>query len=284
MNLANLLAHRFPQVRHELHARDCMLYALGLGLGHRFEDASELQFCYEDGLRVFPSMVNVIAHPGLWVKEPALQIDWIRLLHAEQRFAVHRPLRPDARYVGSYRVEDVVDRGTGRGALLYVRKELREDASTEVVASVSSVYLLRGDGGCGSTRNEPRPRVTVPTRAPDSVLRQVIPSQAALVYRLSGDYNPIHASPEAARKAGFEHPILQGLCTLGFATHAVIQMCGEDHPERLQSLGARFTAPVHPGETLETSMWRDGPSLHFQTRVPQRNVIALDSGEARWAA
>lgn len=284
MKLEKLLSHPFATIKHELVAKDCMLYALGLGVGSRFESPEELQFCYEDGLRVFPAMVNVIAHPGLWVKDAALDIDWVRLLHVEQQFELHRPLQAGATYVGSYRITDVVDRGTERGALVYLSKELRQEGCSDLSAEVSSVYLLRGDGGCGGTRVDSPPRTPMPSRAPDQAVRQAVLPQAALIYRLSGDYNPIHAAPEIARKAGLPRPILQGLCTLGMVTHAVLQACDEEMPERLQLMGARFTAPVYPGETLDTSLWREGADLRFRTRCLERDAVVLDDGRARWAS
>jgi len=278
MNLEKLLAREFPQIEHTLSARDAMLYALGIGVGARPEAPADLQFCYEDGLRVFPSIVNVLAHPGAWVKDPAIEIDWVKLLHGEQSFTVHRPLQAGCTYVGSYRIDNVLDKGPGKGALLYMTKELREQGQSEVVASVSSTYFLRGDGGGGGTITQAPALAAVPDRAPDVTVSLPILPQAALIYRLSGDYNPIHADPAVARKAGFERPILQGLCSLGVATRAVLQACCNDDPVALKSLSLRFTAPVYPGETLVTEVWRDGAQAHFRARVAERDVVALNNG------
>lgn len=278
MNLEKLLTREFPPIEHTLSARDAMLYALGIGVGARAEAPADLQFCYEDGLKVFPSIVNVLAHPGAWVKDPAIEMDWVKLLHGEQSFTVHRPLQAGATYVGSYRIDNVLDKGPGKGALLYMTKELREQGQNAVVASVSSTYFLRGDGGCGGTITQAPALAAPPDRAPDVTVSLPILPQAALIYRLSGDYNPIHADPAVARKAGFERPILQGLCSLGVATRAVLQACCEDDPARLRSLSLRFTAPVYPGETLITEVWRDGVQAHFRARVAERDVVALNNG------
>ena len=223
MNLEKILAHKFTPIEHALVARDCMLYAAGIGVGTRPEDPRDLQFVYEQGLEVFPSFVNVIAHPGGWLQDPALDVDWVRLLHGEQAFDIHRPLEAGKTYIGTFRITDVVDKGAGKGALLFMCKELREQGHDDVVSTVTSTYFLRGDGGCGGTTHDAPAPHALPDRAPDG--QCVLPTlpQAALIYRLSGDYNPIHADPVIARKAGFERPILHGLCTLGVATRAVLQ-------------------------------------------------------------
>jgi len=280
MNLEKVLAKQFPAIEHKAVPRDCMLYALGVGVGARADTTSDLQFCYEEGLKVFPAMVNVIAHPGAWVKEPELGIDWVKILHGEQSFALHRFLQPGRTYVGSYRVRDVIDKGPGKGALLYLEKQLREQGNDEVVSTVTSTYFLRGDGGCGGTTAEAPPVHPIPERAPDASLSLSTLPQAGLIYRLSGDYNPIHADPAIARKAGFERPILHGLCTMGVATRAILQACCHDQPVQLQSVSLRFSAPVYPGETIVTDFWRDGAVVSFRARVAERDVVVLNNGRA----
>ncbi|QIL74022.1 3-alpha,7-alpha,12-alpha-trihydroxy-5-beta-cholest-24-enoyl-CoA hydratase (plasmid) [Diaphorobacter sp. HDW4B] len=280
MNLEKVLAHQFKPIIHPLNERDCMLYAAGIGVGARPEDASDLQFLYEQNLKVFPSFVNVIAHPGGWVQAPELEVDWVKLLHGEQSFEMHQPLQAGKTYVGHFRVTDVLDKGPGKGCLLYMRKELREQESNELVSTVDAVYFLRGDGGSGGTvQNVPAPHA-LPERAPDGqVLLTTLP-QAALIYRLSGDYNPIHADPALARKAGFERPILHGLCSLGVATRAILQAACDDQPERLKSLKLRFSSPVYPGETIATEYWKDGNVVSFRARAVERDVVVLNNGRA----
>lgn len=280
MKLDKLLSKQFTPLDHALTARDCMLYALGIGVGLRPELPADLQFCYEAGLKVFPSIVNVISHPGGWVREPELEIDWIKLLHGEQAFEIRTPLQPGKTYVGSYQIDNVIDKGAGKGALLYMTKTLRESGRDDVVATVTSTYFLRGDGGCGGTTTQAPVLPAVPERAPDLSVSLPILPQAALIYRLSGDYNPIHADPVLARKAGFDRPILHGLCTLGIATRAIVQTCCEDQADRLKSLALRFTSPLYPGETLVTDVWRDGKDVSFRARVAERDVVVLNNGRA----
>ncbi len=278
MKLEKILIHPFKPIEHTLSARDCMLYAAGIGVGSRPLDEADLQYLYEQDLRVFPAFVNVVAHPGGWIQAPELEVDWVRLLHGEQSFEMHAPLQAGKTYVGTFRVTDVLDKGEGRGALVFLRKELREASSGALVSTVTSTYVLRGDGGCGGTTTQAPAPHALPERAPDG--RCVLPTlpQAALIYRLSGDYNPIHADPVLARRAGFERPILHGLCSLGVATRAILQAVCDDRPERLVSLRLRFSAPVYPGETVATDYWVDGDCVSFRSLVLERDTVVLNNG------
>jgi acyl dehydratase len=280
MNLEKVLKRQFPLIEHSISPRDCMLYALGIGVGSDPKDQSDLQYAYEENLKVFPAMTNVISHPGAWVKEPELEIDWMKILHGEQSFEIHRPLEAGKTYVGSYKVNSVIDKGPGKGALLYLEKQLREKGQDEVVSTVTSTYVLRGDGGCGGTTHDAKGVHPLPDRPPD--FECVLPTlpQAALIYRLSGDYNPIHAHPELARKAGFERPILHGLCTFGVATRAILHACCDDRPELLRSMQLRFSSPVYPGETIRTEIWRDDSRISFRSRSLERDVVVLNNGRA----
>lgn len=284
MNLEKLLEFRFPQLEFTATPRDAMLYALGIGVGDRPEDAGDLQYVYERGLKLVPSYVNVICHPGGWVLDPTLEINWVKLLHGEQSFEIHQPLEAGKTYTGNFRITGVLDKGSAKGALLMMRKELRDKDSGALVSTVDATYFLRGDGGCGGTLTEaPQPHA-IPERAADATVTLTTLPRAALIYRLSGDYNPIHADPELARKAGFERPILHGLCSLGVVTRAILQSCCDDNPDALRSLGLRFTSPVYPGETLATEIWRDGDEISFRTRAVERDVIVLNNGRAVVAA
>jgi len=280
VNLDKVLSKAFAAIEHLTVQRDCMLFALGIGIGSRADTPADLQFCYEDGLKVFPAMVNVIAHPGAWLKEPQLGIDWVKILHGEQSFTIHQPLQPGKTYVGHHRVLSVIDKGVGKGAMLYLEKQLREQGSDEAVSTVTSTYVLRGDGGCGSTTAETPAVHAIPERAPDSRLSLPTLAQAGLIYRLSGDYNPIHADPVIARKAGFERPVLHGLCTMGVAARALLQAYGDVRPERLRYMSLRFSAPVFAVATLVTECWRDSALVSFRARVAERNVVVLNNGRA----
>lgn len=280
MNLDKVLRRQFTPIEHTVTPRDCMLYALGIGVGDRPEDPRDLQFVYEKGLKFFPSLVNVLAHPGGWIQDPELSVDWVKLLHGEQSFTMDAVIEPGKTYVGTFQVLDVLDKGPGKGALLFLRKELRENGQAKVVSTVTSTYFLRGDGGCGGTTSIATAPHPIPDRALDLSCTLATLARAALIYRLSGDYNPIHADPALARKAGFERPILHGLCSLGVATRAILSACCHDEPERLKSLQLRFSSPVYPGETLITDLWKDGEVVSFRSRVAERDIVVLNNGRA----
>ena len=284
MNLEKILQHQFPEIEAQVTPNDAMLYALGIGIGDRPEDPRDLQYVYEKALKVFPSQVNVICHPGGWIQDPRFEVDWVRLLHGEQAFEIHQPLEPGKTYSGRYRVTGVLDKGTGKGALMFLRKELREKGEDTIVSFVTSTYFLRGDGGSGGTTTDAPVPHPIPERAADDSVTLTTLARAALIYRLSGDYNPIHADPELARKAGFERPILHGLCSLGVVTRAIVQGCCDDKSESLRSLQLRFSSPVYPGETLVTEIWRDGDVVSFRTKAAERNVVVLNNGRAVVAA
>ncbi|MES2481261.1 MAG: MaoC/PaaZ C-terminal domain-containing protein [Pseudomonadota bacterium] len=282
MNLEKLVKFPIPSIEATLTARDAMLYALGVGIGDRPEHPNDLQYLYEraEPFKVMPSLVNVICHPGGWIMAPELDVKWVKLLHGEQSFEMFKPLQPETRYVATNQVLGVMDKGADKGAMVFLRKQLREVASGDLVSNIDSTYVLRGDGGCGSTMKEaPVPHV-LPERAPDQSVSLDTLARSALIYRLSGDYNPIHADPGMARKAGFERPILHGLCSLGVATRAVMRAYCDDDALRLKSLSLRFSSPVYPGETLVTDLWRDGEVVSFRTRVAERNVVVLNNGRA----
>ncbi|WP_423459552.1 MaoC/PaaZ C-terminal domain-containing protein [Ottowia sp. VDI28] len=281
MNLEAIQQRQFAPVEHHLTRRDTMLYALGLGYGSDPLNAAQLKFVYEEGLQAVPSIVNVIAHPGFWAREPELGIDWLRLLHGEQSFQIHRPVPVEGLIRGEFRIDAVQDLGADKGAKVYQTKRLYDVQSGDLIATLGTVLFLRGDGGQGGFGDVPPQPEPLPERAPDlSASFPTLPQQA-LIYRLSGDYNPIHADPAAASKGGFPAPILHGLCSLGFATRAILQECAGNDPVRLKSLSLRFSKPVFPGETLAVEIFREGAGrFSFRCRVPERDVIVLDRGRA----
>jgi len=274
-----ILDWRFPPVRNAYAQRDVMLYALGLGLGFRPTDPAELRYVYEDGLEVFPTMPVVLGHPGPWMRDPATGIDFVRVLHAEQHLEIHRPLPTEGGTVAHNRVLDVIDKGPGKGVLIVMERLLHDEASGELLCTQRSVAIARGNGGAGGTGNlSPAPH-PLPGREPDGHVDIRTATQAALLYRLSGDYNPVHADPAVAARAGFSAPILHGLASFGVAARAVLQAF-DAAPGVLRSFGVRFSAPVYPGETIRTEFWRDADVVSFRSRVLERDAIVLNNGRA----
>ncbi|MEU8877127.1 MaoC/PaaZ C-terminal domain-containing protein [Streptomyces javensis] len=278
MDPHKLLRREFAPVRQRYTARDSRLYALSLGLGADPLDAHQLGYVYEEGRRAFPTLPNVLGYPGFWAREPDTGIDWRRLLHVEQSLTLYTPPAPEGDVVGRTRVTGVVDKGVNKGALLYQTRQILDAGDGRLLAEVGQVSLLRGDGGCGSTRDTAPPPHRMPHRAPDAVHDLPTLPQAALLYRLNGDPNPVHADPATARAAGFERPILHGLCTFGMAVHALLASALDWDDSRLHRLRVRFTAPVFPGETLRTESWTDGDVVSFRTTAIERGAVVLDAG------
>jgi acyl dehydratase len=175
------------------------------------------------------------------------------------------------------RVKAIVDKGRDKGALLYQERSIFDKASGALLATLDHVTFCRGDGGIGKSDPAPPPPPVVPDGTPDAVCDLPTLPQAALIYRLCADRNPLHAEPAVAKAAGFPRPILHGLCTYGVAGHAVLKtFCGYE-PARLTALSVRFSAPVFPGETIRTEMWRKNDTVLFRARVVERNVVVLNN-------
>ena len=275
-------------VRQAYTARDTMLYALGLGLGADPLDQRQLSHVYEKNLSALPTMAAVLGSPGFWMRErKELGIDAGKLVHGEQALVVHQPLPIAARVVGRTRVTRVVDKGEGKGALLHVEKQLLEDQSETLFATVQSVYFLRGDGGFSAAGRGGDAAAPAPPAMPESApeLTRDLPTRPdqALLYRLCGDMNPLHADPEIAARAGFARPVLQGLATWGMAGYGLVVACGDGVATRLARLSARFAAPVYPGETIRLECWRIAQDeTAFRARVLERDLVVLSHGRAHW--
>lgn len=257
--------------------RDTILYALGLGYGADPLDESELPFVYEGDLRCMPSYANVLCHPGFWAQRPEFGIDWVKILHAEQDYRIHKPLPPTGSIRGEYRVAGIEDKGEGRGALLHQEKELYDAGTGDHLATVRSTLFLRGNGGEGGFGRAMPAAAAVPERAPDKVIEISTLPRQALIYRLSGDWNPLHADPAIARKAGFEAPILHGLCTNGIAGRALLKGYCDNDTARLTSMFVRFSKPVMPGETIRVECFEEGDGLiRFRAIAKERDAVVLD--------
>jgi acyl dehydratase len=275
----------FADVEHSYRAKDTILYALGLGFGADPVDQDQLRFVYEDRLKALPTMATVLAYPGQFAKHPESGIDWKRVVHGEQGVVIHKPLPAAGTVVGRTVIEEIIDKGAGKGALLYSRRDVRDKETGDLLASLRSTSFLRGDGGFGGPSGPTRPVHALPERAPDLVCDIATLPQAALIYRLSGDYNPLHADPEIATVAGFPRPILHGLCTFGVAGHALLRMLCGYNPERLRRMEARFSAPVFPGETVRAEIWREGQGrAGFRCRVVARDAVVINNGLAEFGA
>jgi acyl dehydratase len=280
INYEKLLALKIPEVEQTYAAKDAILYALGIGLGHDPLNEDELAFVYDKNLKVLPTFAVVLGWPGFWARDLDTGIGWVKLVAGEQGLVLHRPLPASGTIVGRTRVTEVIDKGPGKGALVYSERIVTDKKSGEKIATVTQTTFCRGDGGFGGPPREAPPVHPIPDRAPDFVSDLSTRPEAALIYRLSGDPNPLHVDPAVAKAAGFPRPILHGLATFGIAGHAILKdSCGYD-PAKLTAISARYSAPVFPGETIRTEMWRDGNVVSFRARVAERDVIAINNGRA----
>jgi acyl dehydratase len=275
-----LLSLDIPQVVQTYTEKDAILYALGLGLGHDPLNPDELPFVYEKSIRLLPTFAVVLGWPGFWARDLDSGIDWVKLVAGEQGLKLHRPLAPRGTVVGKTRVTEIIDKGPGKGALVYSERVVVDKATGEPIATATQTTFCRGDGGFGGPARESPPVHAIPERAPDAVCDLPTRPETALIYRLSGDPNPLHVDPAVAKSAGFPRPILHGLATFGIAGHAILKsLCGYD-PATLSAIAGRFSSPVFPGETIRTEMWRDGAVVSFRARVVERDVAALNNGRA----
>ncbi len=260
--------------RQTLTARDTILYALGVG-------ARELPFVYEEGLKALPTIAVVMGYPGFIWRDPAMGVNWQRILHGEQSTILHAPLPVAGEIVGTTVIEALIDKGAAKGAIALVRRDIHDGAGQRL-ATVRSTTFLRGDGGFGgSADGAPVPHPT-PDRAPDTRVTLTTAPEQAMLYRLSGDTNPLHIDPAVARAAGFEAPILHGLATYGVVGRALLGAIAANDPARLNRIDARFSSPVYPGETIVTDIWDEGGGrFAFRARVAERDATVLTNGLAQ---
>jgi acyl dehydratase len=256
--------------------RETMLYALGVGMGADPMNEQELSFVYERNLKAMPTLASVVA----WGAGPGnMNINYLMVVDGERTITFHKPMPGSGNIVAESRVLGAWDKGTDKGAVITNETVIREKASGEKLVTLVGSTFARGDGGFGGpSEGQPAPH-EVPKRAPDkSVDIATLPGQA-LLYRLSGDRNPLHSDPEIAKRAGFPRPILHGMCTYGITCRAVLQTYAEYDPTRFKSHGARFSAPVFPGETISVDLWKDGNVVSFEARVKSRNVTVIKNGK-----
>ncbi len=264
-------------VRQTLTKRDTILYALGVG-------ADELAYVYEEGLSALPTMAVVMAYPGFLWQKPELGIDWKRVLHGEQFTELHVPLPVKAMLRSETKIEAIYDKGAAKGSIAHVVRRIIDEETNTLLATTTTNTFLRGNGGHGGSQGKPpAPHLVPDDRAPDEVITLTTTHNQAAVYRLSGDYNPLHIDPEVAKAAGFDRPILHGLCTYGVAGRALLKALCDNNPARLRRMDARFSSPVYPGETIATEIWHEGDGrAAFRSKVTERDVIVLTHGYAEF--
>ncbi|MCP4446878.1 MAG: SDR family NAD(P)-dependent oxidoreductase [Myxococcales bacterium] len=285
IDVDDALGYEFDPSTSSYDERDLALYALGVGAGEDPTDDKDLQLVYEmhgkgfkalPSYAVIPAVNEIITMAKEGESAPGLNFGIDKLLHGEQYTELIRPLPPHAKLTHKSSVKSIYDKG--KNALVtYETKSYDQDDSLMIVNELTAV--IRGAGGWGGDRGPKAPKNVAPSGKPDFVTEQHIGANQALLYRLSGDWNPLHVDPNMAKAFGFEKPILHGLCTFGHATRHVINACFPDaDPRYFKSINLRFADSVYPGETLITEMWKDGDNrVVFQCKVKGRGKVVISN-------
>ena len=257
--------------------RETMLYALGIGMGSDPLNMDELPFVYENNLKAVPTLATVVA----WGAGPMGKtgINYLMVVHGEQSVTFHKPMPTEAEIIADSRIARAYDKGPGKGAVIYTETVIKDAKTGEPIATLLGSTFARGDGGFGGPSDGAPAPHEVPTRAPDQSIDIPTRPDQALIYRLSGDRNPLHSDPSIATAAGFPRPILHGLCTYGITCRAVLQTYADYDPAKIKSHAVRFSSPVYPGETITVDMWKDGDTVSFEARVKARDVTVIKNGK-----
>jgi len=284
LDYAKLMSWPIAPVTRTYAAKDVILYALGIGTGADM-DARDLKYIYEgDGFVALPTLALVLGQGKFWMTEPELGVDWKRILHGEQMLTLHGPIPTAGSVTAIETIEHVFDKGVGKGAVCYVRRDLT-DAAGGLLATSRSCLFLRGDGGFGGVVGSgPRLDPVPDDRAPDLVVDLPTRPDLAAIYRLSGDINPLHIDPQAAVAVGFERPILHGLAVYGRVGLGIIQAFCDNDPGRLRRFDVRFAGPLYPGETVRLECWkREAGRISFRATALERGVLVLNNGQVETA-
>ena len=256
---------------------DVILYNLGVGAGNPPTDPLELRYAYEGDLHAVPTY-GTIPPFGMMMSMgmvDGFDINLTQILHGEQELIVHSPIPTSGTVTQSGRVVNVFDKGKGALAVMEIVSVLGKTG--EPLFTNRSSIFIRGEGGFGGESGPP-PGYEAPDREPDHVVESPTLPQQALLYRMvSGDKNPLHADPGFASFAGFERPILHGLCTYGVVAKAIVDSALGGEPGRLASYEARFAGHVFPGETLVTKIWGDGDELIVTAETKERGTRVLSN-------
>jgi acyl dehydratase len=273
IDLDKVVGARLPETTFSWDHTNVILYHLGIGAGNPATDAGELEYCYEANLKVLPSFGSVPAFEAMvgFHSVDGIDVNLATLLHGEQETILTRPLSTTGNVVNRASVTDVFDKGKGALVMLEIISESPD--GEELFRNRVSIFL-RGEGGFGG-ESGPRPANPAPDREPDAVVESPTFEQQALLYRLSGDWNPLHADPAFAAMGGFERPILHGLCTYGIVCKAAVDTMLDGEVARVAGYKARFSGSVMPGETIVTSLWDEGDRVVMSAIAKERSAPVI---------
>ena len=255
--------------------KDSILYSLGIGLGNDPMNLNELKYVYENSQSVLPSMAtNFQYHSPLLLKT---NINFIMVVHGEQRLSITNALPVSGDFIANAKVIGCYDKGPARGAIIEVETTVKNKKNNEDICKLVSTTFARGDGGFGGP-DSPKKEIFIPDGEPDYVSEVSTKPDQALIFRLSGDYNPLHSDPNFAKAAVFEKPILHGMCTYGIACRSLVNEICENDSSKLKRFDCRFSSPVYPGETIITEMWKKDKMIYFNSKVKERDKLVLKNG------
>jgi (3R)-3-hydroxyacyl-CoA dehydrogenase / 3a,7a,12a-trihydroxy-5b-cholest-24-enoyl-CoA hydratase / enoyl-CoA hydratase 2 len=277
------LGFELPTITSSYSTNDVALYALGVGAAATADESRELRYVYEhhaDGFTTLPTYAVVPALNYVYelakrgISAPGLSYGLERILHGEQSLELVRPFPVAASLEHSGCIKAIYDKGKNAVVVMEV---LTRSADGELLARNEVSLVIRGAGGFGGERGPQHDSGGIPDRTADAVSAFKTAENQALLYRLSGDANPLHADPDFARAFGFERPILHGLCTLGIAVRQIVGRLCDNAPQRVKGVRARFSGSVYPGETLVTEMWKADHRILFQSKVRERDLVVVSS-------
>lgn len=277
INPETLLNWTLEDVTHSYDQRDVILYALGIGLGKDPLDKGELCHVYEKELIALPTFAVTLATLGMWVKNPDTGITWNKLVHSGQNATFHTPLPDKGKVIGKAKISQVFDRGADKGAVIIVERKIYDADTGTCYCTLEQTLILRADGGFGG-QSPVSTSQDYPERAPDKTIDYATAPGQAILYRLSGDWNPLHIDPAVAERAGFSQPILHGYCSYGIAGWVASQVTGQN-VSQLQQLQCQFTGPVIPGDTLQFQFWLNAENK-WLFKVIANGRVVLKNGLA----
>ncbi|XP_057346705.1 peroxisomal multifunctional enzyme type 2 [Manis pentadactyla] len=276
---ARAIGYKLPPFSSTYTELEAIMYALGVGASPK--DPEDLKFIYEGSsdFSCLPTFGVIIAQKSIMggglAELPGLSINFAKVLHGEQYLELYKPLPRAGKLRCEGVVADILDKGSG----LVILVDVYSYAESELICYNQFSVFLVGSGGTGGKRTSDKVKaaVAIPNRPPDAVLTDTTSLNQAALYRLSGDWNPLHVDPNFASLAGFDKPILHGLCTFGFSARHILRQFADTDVSRFKAIKVRFVKPVYPGQTLQTEMWKEGNRIHFQTKIQETGDIVISN-------